>query len=117
MQAYRWELMVRKKKSKRLTGVERRQSKRLPVVWSGRLSVEDSETDCVLLNVSAHGALLRLTDPLEQQDTINLNIQRFGDIVGEVVWHHQERVGFRFRMPAKTVAHMFKGTLPDFHLA
>lgn len=110
--------MVRKKKSKHLTDVERRQSKRLPVVWSGRLSAEDNEAaDCILLNVSAHGALLRLTEPLEQQDSITLNIQRFGDIIGEVVWRHKERVGFRFRMPARAVAHMFKGALPDFHLA
>lgn len=109
--------MVRKKKGKRLTDVERRQSKRLPVVWSGRLSAEDSETNCVLLNVSAHGALLRLTETLEQQDTITLNIGRFGDIGGEVVWRHKERVGFRFRMPARAVAHRFKGVLPDFHLA
>ena len=98
-------------------GDERRQSQRLSVLWSGRVSGEESEVDCVLLNVSAHGALLRLNEPIAEDDPITLKVQRFGDIIGEIVWHEKGRAGLRFLMPAKMVSRLFKSALPEFHMA
>jgi len=75
---------------------ERRQHRRKPVLWAAELETATQRVDCVVLDVSAQGAKLRVSAPLTPQQVVAVVIERFGRLRGEVVWIGNNLAGVRF---------------------
>lgn len=98
----------------RLQGQERRAFWRTPVIWSGSLLIHGRRADCVVLDVSANGAKLRLlggtvlTGPI-----VMLEVPRLGAFSANVAWSGENRVGLCFREGLASAALRLSAVLPD----
>jgi DNA-binding response OmpR family regulator len=75
---------------------ERRRHRRKPVLWAAELETATQRYDCVVLDVSAQGAKVRVAAPLAPQQAVAVIIERFGRLRGEVVWIGHSLAGIRF---------------------
>jgi hypothetical protein len=96
---------------------ERRLYARSHVVWSGRLRVGADEQDCVILDFSATGAMVRLPDPDPQRANVTVSADHFGELRGRVVWQRDNVVGLRFAERPQQVARAVGETAPGLRLA
>ena len=84
------------------TAAERRQHKRLPVFWTGRLckyNGHDTDVYVNLMDISAGGARVTMAEPLVGRPLVKLTIDRVGEFFGEVVWEGLGDLGIRFIDP------------------
>ena len=59
---------------------DRRRCSRRPVLWSGRLRAGTQAHDGVILDLSAYGAILRLTEPAVVPANVTVSAQRLGTL-------------------------------------
>ena len=88
--------------------VEKRQFGRFPFMVESTVSVGQGVIDCVIFDISAGGAKVRLegTEISPQKDrieTIVLHIPGFGGFEGKIVWTDDQYVGIQFRETHKTM--------------
>lgn len=104
-------------KSDEKTGRDRRKFVRTSVLWSGTLLCAEEAIDCVITNMSANGAMVRLPDAVGGQSPYALNIPRFGDFPGKIAWKSKHSIGLTFLEQPRNVARTIEDTLPQCSLA
>ncbi len=88
--------------------VEKRQFERYPLMLESTVSVGREVIDCVIFDISAGGAKIRLKGTevrpdKDQIETIVLHIPGFGGFDGKIIWTDDEYVGIQFRETHKTM--------------
>ena len=98
------------------TWKERRAYWRNTVVWNGNLTIEESSVECVVLNVSANGAKLHFSQPIDFADPTGvLTIPRLGEFGAEIAWVKGNTIGLRFEEPPERVQQLIADILPQSH--
>ncbi len=83
---------------------ELRRFKRTTVLWSGHLVFREQIVACVIVNISAGGAMVRAEDPAFFMTSVVLRNSRIGDLAAKVVWRQDDELGLRFADDPETVA-------------
>ena len=90
---------------------EKRQFERYPLMLESKVSVGQTVLDCVIFDISAGGAKIRLKGSEirpknDQIESIVLHIPGFGEFEGRIVWTDDEYVGIQFRESHKTMVNL-----------
>ncbi len=93
-------------------GANRRRFPRTSVLWAGQLMNGSDRTDCLVFNLSAGGARIRVNEPLELDTDCTLRIGQFGEFCGKVVWKAKNLLGISFSTDADEVGARLGATLP-----
>lgn len=96
---------------------ERRHYARRHVILAGRLRGGVDEQDCVLLDLSASGAMVRLSDPAPSAPRVSVTTEDFGELRGQVVWQLHNVVGLRFAERPQHIARVVQAAAPHLRLA
>ncbi len=91
---------------------DRRRFARVSVLMSGKLFSGGEMVDCVVLNISAGGAKVRVLQPLEFDSAVRLRVERFGDFPGVVAWQDGAYIGLQFLIEPSEVIRRVAETLP-----
>jgi hypothetical protein len=83
---------------------EYRRFERTTVLWSGHLIFQEQSVACVIVNISAGGAMVRTEDPDFFVTSVVLRNPRIGDLAAEVVWRQDDELGLKFADDPGTVA-------------
>ncbi len=75
---------------------ERRRFERTTVLWSGHLVHGDQAVTCLIVNISAGGAMVRTDDAAICPASVTLRNPRFGDLAAEVMWRKNNEMGLKF---------------------
>jgi hypothetical protein len=81
-----------------------RRFERTTVLWSGHLVHQEQMVACVIVNISAGGAMVRSEDPAFFMTPVVLRNPRIGDLSAEVVWRQNEELGLKFVDDPDTIA-------------
>ena len=96
--------------------VEHRKFPRTNVVWEGILETCGETHDCVVLNLSANGARLKLDEPVSGHHWSGvLSIPKLGAFKAKVVWSTPKgtnEIGLTFQDPPAAVALALADALP-----
>jgi hypothetical protein len=98
-------------------GGERRRRKRAAVLWTGRLECGGQVADCVLLDVGAKGARVRMAVPFERNLPVTLHCYHFGNLAGRVVWQDGNAIGLQFEDAPERVIEALGRALPELAAA
>ena len=82
------------------------------IVWAGGLEYGDRVAACVVLNVSASGAMIRLARPLEPGSAVKLWSHQLGKLACRVAWHDGGVAGLRFDECPGEIAKILAPALP-----
>lgn len=96
---------------------DRRLYARSHVILQGRLHGGIEEQDCVLLDLSASGAMVRLSDPAPSPAHVTVSSPHFGELRGRVVWQAHNVIGLRFADRPQQVARIVQAAAPHLRLA
>jgi hypothetical protein len=96
---------------------DRRLYGRSHVLWGGHLLSSAGEQDCVILDLSATGAMVRLSDPSVSPAHVAVSAERFGKLRGRVVWQQGNVVGVRFSERPQHIARTVDVPLPQLRTA
>jgi hypothetical protein len=96
---------------------DRRRHARSHVILNGQLHGGTTEQDCVLLDLSASGAMVRLSDPAPHPADVLLTTAQFGELRGRVVWQMHNVIGLRFADRPQKVARIVQAAAPHLRLA
>ena len=66
------------------------------MLWNVKLYQDDRFWECQVVDISAGGAKVRLAEPLAISSTVVLEIDRLGNLKGEVRWQNHAFVGIGF---------------------
>lgn len=81
-----------------------RQHLRSAVFWSGVVQAGRESIDCIVLNMSAGGAKVKLLNRFANDGSpVVLHIDRMGGYAGEVVWSEGDLIGLRFLKDPKAI--------------
>ncbi len=83
---------------------EHRRFERTTVLWSGHLVCQEQSVACVIVNISAGGAMVRSEDPAFFATSVVLRNAHIGDLPAEVVWRQNDELGLKFADDPETVA-------------
>ncbi len=83
---------------------EYRRYERTTVLWSGNLVFRDQSVGCIIVNISAGGAMVRADDPAFVMTPVVLRNSRIGDLTAEVMWRRDDELGLKFVDDPETVA-------------
>ncbi len=83
---------------------ERRRFERTTVLWSGHLVHGDQAVACLIVNISAGGAMVRTDDAATCPASVTLRNSRIGDLAAEITWRKNNEMGLRFLDDDQTVA-------------
>ena len=83
---------------------ELRRFERTTVLWSGELVYREQVVTCVIVNISAGGAMVRAEDPAFLMTLVVLRNSRIGELAAEVMWRQDGELGLRFADDPETVA-------------
>jgi len=83
---------------------EHRRFERTTVLWSGDLVYREQIVGCIIVNISAGGAMVRSEDPAFVMNPVVLRNPRIGDLTAEVVWRRGDELGLKFVDDPETVA-------------
>ncbi len=83
---------------------EHRRFERTTVLWSGHLVYREQSVACVIVNISAGGAMVRSEDPAFFMNSVVLRNPRIGDLAAEVVWRQNDELGLKFADDPEIVA-------------
>ncbi len=99
-------------------GVEpdRRDHPRFTVVWTGRIQIAPKPVECVILNISAAGAKLRVFAHVDLPADFNLTVDRFGEFPATLVWSDGRSAGVNFVGDPKRISEIFATALPTAKL-
>ena len=106
-----------KKAAKATCWKDRRLYARRHVVFKGRLRGGSEEQDCVLLDLSASGAMVRLSDPAPSPAHVAVATEQFGELSGRVIWQMHNVVGLRFADRPQKIARTIADAAPHLRLA
>ena len=98
-------------------GRDRRKYARTPVLWAGAIVFGDRAVDCVVMNASANGAKVRVSEVADFPTSVILRIPRLGSFRAEVVWARDNRLGVRFLEKPAKVARLMGQALPQSRAA
>ena len=81
--------------------IEQRKSERLPTMMDISMTRGGQMVEGVLVDISEGGAKIRVAtaasgEPSSESDAIVLNIPRFGEFDGEIVWTEGKFAGIQF---------------------
>jgi hypothetical protein len=93
-------------------GRERRRYERVTVLWQASLQIGDRVIDCVIVNISASGAMVQLGEQVACRGTVALSNPKIGTFSAETVWHEDKRVGLNFNEDVEEVAEVLGDVLP-----
>jgi hypothetical protein len=94
------------------TEADRRKHDRYTVLWSATIISGDQQYNCVIVNISARGAMIRLSKTISCYPTITLACPRFGSLGAEVAWRRDKELGIRFIAEPAQVAELLCDLLP-----
>ncbi len=77
-------------------GPEPRRFERTTVLWSGQLEFGDHAVSCLIVNISAGGAMVRTEDAATCLNLVVLRNPRIGDLKAEVMWRKNDEMGLKF---------------------
>ena len=83
---------------------KRRRYVRTTVLWSGHLVHGDQVLACLIVNISAGGAMVRTDDAAICPASVTLRSARIGDLAAEVTWRKNNEMGLKFLDDDQTVA-------------
>ena len=83
---------------------EIRRFDRTTVLWSGQLVYREQIVACVIVNISAGGAMVRSEDTAFYMTSVVLRNSRIGDLAAEVLWRQGDELGLKFADDPETVA-------------
>ena len=83
---------------------ELRRFERTTVLWSGELVYREQIVACVIVNISAGGAMVRVEDPAFLMTSVVLRNSRIGDLAAQVLWRQDGELGLKFADDPETVA-------------
>ena len=93
-------------------GKIRRKFERVTVLWSGTLNCGTQILDCLIVNVSAGGAMVRVEAPDLCKKSVVLRSPRFGELAGEVTWRQGKELGIEFKETPEAVSKLLGKALP-----
>jgi hypothetical protein len=100
---------------------DRRRTIRVSVLWSGRVLAAEGTNGfaCMVLNISAEGARLRLSTPATESDfdVVRLHIDRLGTLPGRVAWREADEMAITFDEDPDRIAEMLSAVLPRAQFA
>jgi PilZ domain len=96
---------------------DRRDYARRHVILNGRLRSGTEEQDCVLLDLSASGTMVRLSDPAPSPAHVAVTTEHFGELRGRVIWQVHNVIGLRFADRPQQVARVVQAAAPHLRLA
>ncbi len=85
---------------------DKQRFKRCAVFLRATINVDNQPYDCEVLNISAGGALIRVSGTPEFDGEFTINMEGFPPLSAEVVRTHQNNHGIAFREDPKKVAEM-----------
>ena len=94
------------------TGRDRRRYERTTVLWQATLHLPDRSVECLIVNISASGAMVQLSEQMVCGDTVILRNPRIGSFSAETVWHNGKQVGLNFKEDVEEVARKLGEILP-----
>lgn len=94
-----------------LSDDERRRYTRKSVLLRGRFHRGRETFDCLITNISASGARVRIDRPLENGAAGTLENDRFGMIPGEIVWLAKDHAGVRFLERPQWIARLLASVI------
>ena len=59
----------------------------------GKIYFEDQVVDCVVLNFSVGGAMIRMSGPIDGASQVRLRIEPIGEFAGRVAWRNAATLG------------------------
>ncbi len=83
---------------------EHRRFERTTVLWSGDLIYREQSVGCIIVNISAGGAMVRSDDPAFVMTPVVLRNSRIGELTAEVMWRRGDELGLKFVDNPETVA-------------
>ncbi len=90
---------------------DRRNFVRTSVMWAGKLHLKTLTVNCVVLNISPDGAKIRLENIPDELSPATLQVDRIGDLAGEVVWQEGAMIGISFHESPGVVAQRIEPAL------
>lgn len=91
----------------------RRRYDRVTVLWNGKLLYGDEAVDCLIVNISAEGAMVQISDPLAVGTPVILKNERLGAFAGKVAWENDENhYGLQFLDDKDEIAQVLGLMLP-----
>ena len=94
------------------SGRDRRRYERITVLWQATLHLSDRSIDCLIVNISASGAMVQLSEQVVCGDSVILRNPRFGSFSAETVWHEGKQLGLNFNEDVEEVARKLGEILP-----
>jgi PilZ domain len=91
-----------------------RRYKRAKVLWPATLVADAEHLDCIILDLSANGARIRVAGgvPMPISEVV-LEIPRFGAFSATAAWNSETELGLRFAEDPIRVAELLGDTLPS----
>lgn len=108
---------MRKARSESKAPAERRHHRRTHVLFSGRLISGDRSASGVLFDISAGGARMRISEPLEPRSALTLRLASRLDFHVEVAWREGNMIGLKFREAPARIAATLAGLLQQDSVA
>ena len=100
----------------RNTDADRRDHPRFTVVWTGRIQLSPKPVECVILNISASGAKLRVFAHVDLPSDFTVTVDRFGDFPATLVWSDGRSAGVNFNGDPQKISQIFATALPTARL-
>jgi hypothetical protein len=91
---------------------DRRRNDRFTVLWSATMISNHLEFECVIVNVSITGAMLRVEDTTGAVKTLVLRSSRFTDLPAKVAWRRGKEIGIEFTGNTPEVERIIGELLP-----
>lgn len=83
---------------------QRRRFERATVLWSGHLAFGDQVIACLIVNISANGAMVRTDEAGVCASMVTLHNPRIGKLAAEVRWRKHDELGLKFLDDDEAVA-------------
>ncbi len=96
---------------------DKRQSARTRLLQPARLDWDGGGSDCLIYDLSAVGAQVRLPDPPPAGVAVRLQIPLMGRLDGEIVWRRADAAGLCFRATPADVARVLGGLASPYRAA
>ena len=95
-----------------ITRPKRRRSRRWHVTWPAVVAYGDQQYPCTILDISEWGARIEsLFSPLLRMP-MRLQCDKFGSLVGELIWTRGKMAGMRFHISPAEVVRLLKPAVP-----
>ena len=89
----------------------KRRYERATVLWGGKLLHGEHAVDCLIVNISAGGAMIQVQEKVEEGASVILKNSRLGAFAGKVVWCKDNQFGMSFYDEPEEIAEALGGAL------